>query len=198
MNASRGSYKGRICPSASGRVRLLPFEASIFSTRQENRNGGQQKETPRCRSRADRVERALRGRLLVEEIQDHAGEIESRRPESRALRQESGGLYQAAEAQGRRPGTDRDEPALRSQLLVEEVQGHARQTESRGGRRWAFVEERRRLPHRQQEERQESFEENRQEARKEKGRIAGIRSPGEAKRNPGPTASSPGLRGACH
>ena len=43
-----------------------------------------------------------------------------------ALRQEGGGLYQAAEAQGCRPGTDRDEPALRSQLLVEEVQGHAR------------------------------------------------------------------------
>src|SRR5882672_4345193 len=160
----------------AGVVGCLPFEASIFSTRQENRDGGQQEETRRGRSRADRVERALRGRLLVEEIQDHTGEIESRRPESGALRQEGGGLYQAAEAQGRRPGTDRDEPALRSQLLVEEVQGHARQTESRGGRRWAFVEKRRRLPHRQHEERQEnaeeSFEENcqedRQEARKEK------------------------------
>src|SRR5438445_13683185 len=67
-------------------VGCLPFEASIFSTRQENRDGGQQEETRRGRSRADRVGRALRGRLLVEEIQNHAGQAESRRQESGPLR----------------------------------------------------------------------------------------------------------------
>src|SRR5438046_515675 len=156
-------------------VGCLPFEASIFSTRQENRDGGQQEETRRGRSRADRVGRALRGRLLVEEIQNHAGQAESRRQESGPLRQEGGGLHQAAEAQGRRPGTDRAEPALRSQLLVEEVQGHARQVEGgRRGRR-AFVESRRR-PSRQgqgyeegEEKRQENCRQDDKEARKEKG-----------------------------
>ena len=52
--------------------------------------------------------------------------LKVRRQESGTLREERRSLHQAAEAQGRRPGTDRGEPALRSQLLVEEIQGHAR------------------------------------------------------------------------
>ena len=55
---------------------------------------------------------------------------------------------------------DRDEPALRSPLLVEEIQGHAGQAESRGRRRRAFVEERRRLS-RQEKDGQEDSQENR-------------------------------------
>src|SRR5215204_2774812 len=161
----------------AGVVGCLPFEASI-SQHAGERDGGRQEEARRGGSWADRVERALRGRLLVEEVQDHAGQTENRRQESGAFRQEGGRLHQAAEAQGRRPGTDCDEPALRSQLLVEEVQGHARQIEGRGRRRRAFVEGRRR-PSRQgqgceedEEERQQDSPENRKEARKEKGRLA--------------------------
>src|SRR5436309_2237059 len=154
-------------------VGCLPFEASIFSTRQENADGGQQEEARRGRSWADRVERALRGRLLVEEIQDHAGQAESRRQESGALRRERGSLHQAAEAQGRRPGTDRDEPALRSQLLVEEVQGHPRRIEGRRRRRRAFVESGRRPSRQAQgcEEGEEERPENDEEASEEKGRL---------------------------
>ena len=76
------------------------------------------------------------------------------------------------------PGTDRDEPALRSQLLVEEVQGHPRQIEGRRRRRRAFVQSGRR-PSRQgqgaeegEEERQQGSPENDKETRKEKGRLA--------------------------
>ena len=81
------------------------------------------------------------------------------------FRQEGGGLYQAAEAQGRRPGTDRGEPALRSQLLVEEVQGHPRQIEGRRRRRRTFVESRRR-PSRQAQGTEEGEEERQENSRR--------------------------------
>ena len=73
------------------RVRLLAFQRRFLNTTGEW-DGGQQEEARRGRSQADRVERALRGRLLVEEIQDHAGKTEIRRQESGALRQERRGL----------------------------------------------------------------------------------------------------------
>ena len=80
--AVANSPQAQICPNARGRVTLLAFQASIFSTRQENGMADNKKKRGGADRSADRIERALRGRLLVEEIQDHAGQTESRRQES--------------------------------------------------------------------------------------------------------------------
>ena len=107
----------------------------------------------------------LRSRLLVEEVQDHAGQTEIRCQEGGTLRQESGGLHPTPEAQGRRQAADRVEPALRGPLLVEEIQGHAGQAEERRRRGRAFIQKGRRLS-RQENDSQEGAQEGAQEGRK--------------------------------
>ena len=74
---SQGSPRPKSVRMRSERVRLRRVSSVDFLNTTGERDGGQQEEARRGGSRADRIERALRGRLLVEEIQDHAGQTES-------------------------------------------------------------------------------------------------------------------------
>jgi hypothetical protein len=87
QNALHRYPSSEICPNAKQRVALLAFQADFLNTTGE-RDGGQQEEARRVGSWAYRIERALRGRLLVEEVQDHVGQTQVRRQESGTLREE--------------------------------------------------------------------------------------------------------------